>query len=179
MRAARKGIKRPVVQLTSLLDLLFVMIFVSLLQTKSASAPNKNEAPPEPVAKKETAPVMEPAPVKKAVIPVTAVFHFYATVRSPEVPTGTYSMRGSYNKESGEIELGGTAWINRPSGYDMVPLKGRIGNNETFTGRIEFQDCEQFTLRRTSRIPGSDIGGNWEGSYVCFQGETGLTLTIQ
>ena len=174
----RKQIKRPVVQLTSLLDLLFVMIFVSLLQTKSTPSNAQAKTETKPV---ETKVEPKPAPVKEEpkIIPVTAVFHFYATTRSPEVPTGTYSMRGSYNRENGELELGGSAWINRPAGYDMVPLKGRIGSDETFTGRIEFQDCEEFTLRRTTRIPGLDIGGNWEGSYVCFQGETGLTLTIQ
>lgn len=177
----RRQIKRPVVQLTSLLDLLFVMIFVSLLQTKSAPSKAKTQAktPPASRAKPKNKQKTEPAKPAPKVVPVTAVFHFYATSRSPNVPTGTYSMRGSYDKETGDIELGGTAWINRPAGYDMVPLKGKIGNNETFTGRIDFQDCEQFTLRRTKRIPGSDIGGNWKGSYVCFQGETGLTLTIQ
>lgn len=178
----RRQSKRPVVQLTSLLDLLFVMIFVSLLQTKSAPtmAESKPEARPdqETPAKPEATP--EPVKAEPKIVPITAVFHFYATARSPEVPTGTYSMRGTYNKETGDLELGGTAWINRPSkDYGMVPLTGSIGQNEVFTGRIEYEHCDQFSLRRTQRISSSDIGGSWEGSYICGQGETGLTLTIQ
>jgi hypothetical protein len=173
--------RRPAVQLTSLLDLLFVMVFLSLLQTKStppaaeaakvADSPKVEEAKPE-------APKAEIKPVKKK-IPITATFHFYATARNPEVPTGTYAVSGTFNRENGRLQLSGEQWIKRPEGYDMVPLTGRVAKDgKTLTGRIEFPDCKEFTLRKTSKGDGQEIAGKWEGSYVCFQGETGLTLTI-
>lgn len=172
-----KRLKRGTVQLTSLLDLLFVMIFISLLQTKMM--PPVIEAPPvvaqepKPTAPKPTAP-------KSTKVSVTAIFHFFAPASNPRLPTGTYAMQGSFDAKDGSLALGGVSWINRPPGYDMVPLKGEISSDgTTFTGRIEFQGCEVFTLRRTSQISQSFIAGKWEGSYFCTQGETGLTLTIQ
>lgn len=168
--------KRPTVQLTSLLDLLFCMIFVSLLQTK---VPVKEEIK-ETAPKKEEIKVEAPKVIEDKPIPVTAIFHFYQTTKNPAVPTGTYAMNGSFDQKSKKIRLGGVSWINRPSHYDMVPLNGVISEDGfKLTGQIEFQDCQTFTLLRTSKISGSVIAGQWEGVYDCLQGETGLTLTIQ
>lgn len=176
--------RKPTVQLTSLLDLLFIMIFISLIQSKQLpymvtmdTDHTKIETPEVEIKETETPP---PQPTEPVVQPITAIFHFYATSQNPEVPTGTYAMEGTFNNETGELRLGGVSWINRPPGYDMVPLNGEIAPNAVeFTGRIEFHGCEQFTLRRTSQISNSHIAGKWEGSYTCTQGETGLTLTIQ
>lgn len=173
--------QRKTVELTSLLDLLFVMIFLSLLQTKNPPAKAEPEVAQKP--KEETPAEVKPVEVKPktaTILPVTAIFHFYGVNNNPDQPVGTYAMNGTFDKKSGELALGGVSWISRPEGYDMVPLKGRInGAANSFTGKIDFQDCEEFTLKRKSKIAGSDIAGEWAGSYVCFQGETGLTLTIQ
>jgi hypothetical protein len=170
-----KRYKKPTVQLTSLLDLLFCMIFVSLLQSKT---PVVKESPKADLPKEE---VQTPAPVKPdPTTLVNAVFHFYKTSLNPSLPTGTYAMAGTYNSDTRELRLGGVSWINRPSGYDMVPLKGTISEDGfQFVGRIEFIDCQTFILKRTSKITGSPIAGKWEGTYTCLQGETGLTLTLQ
>jgi hypothetical protein len=168
--------KRPTVQLTSLLDLLFVMIFLSLLQTKNPPPPAETK-----VEQKVQAPTPPAPPKKKPLIYQTsAVFSFYATQRNPRLPSGSYSMNGSFDEKTGILQLGGSSWVNRPEGYDMVPLKGKIDlATNIFTGRIEFQGCLQFNLRKvstgSSRTP---ISGKWEGIYSCSQGETGLTLTI-
>ena len=161
--------KKPTIQLTSLLDLLFIMIFISLTQ-----AQNIDSSPPQ---------VSKPQEVQKSeeqVITITAIFHFYATSSNPKVPTGTYAMKGELNRSTGDLHLGGINWIQRPSGYDLVPLSGKLSSDQrTFTGRIEFPGCQQFTLQRTSNVDGSEVAGMWKGSYTCTQGETGLTLTIQ
>lgn len=182
----RRKNRRPVVQLTSLLDLLFVMIFVSLLQTKTAdvSAQSKTEtpkAPPAPVVEK--VPAKKPLPTKPepaGPMVISGVFQFYPTPSSPDIESGAYAMDGSFDPESRELRLGGTSWMTKvPNGYDMVPLKGTINSNSTlFKGRIEFQGCKEFVLTRVSEIPGSPVAGKWEGSYSCGQGFTGLTLTI-
>jgi hypothetical protein len=170
--------RRPVVQLTSLLDLLFVMIFVSLMQTKVV--PPKTEAKPEP--KPEPVAEVKPTPVKekkKGKVAVSAEFFFYPTRNSGNIPDGKYRMEGTYDYGNGALQLGGVQWIKRPKHYDMVPLKGSINKEGTlFTGNIEFPQCETFQLAHESKVAGSIIAGKWVGTYVCSQGETGLTLTI-
>lgn len=171
-----RRVKKGTVQLTSLLDLLFVMIFISLMQTKMM--PPIIEVPP--VVVKKEAKELEKTPSKPTKISVNAIFHFSAPASNPRLPTGTYAMEGTYEAKDGTLRLGGVSWINRPQGYDMVPLSGEISDDgTTFTGRIEFQGCEVFTLRRTSQLSHSFIAGKWEGSYFCTQGETALSLTIQ
>ncbi len=165
--------KKTVVQLTSLLDLLFVMIFVSLMQQKAPQAVK------EEMKKKEiTTPVTQKSTQQTKFL-VEAEFHFYRTQSNPNIPDGKYLMQGTYDKQTGALKLGGVGWIEKPQHYDMVPLSGKIGPSEkTFTGRIEFQSCQEFTLRRTSSQGSSPISGKWEGSYQCAQGSTGLTLSI-
>lgn len=177
--------KRPTVQLTSLLDLLFVMIFVSLIQSKEMPKEAQSEPAPAPVQESKPKPVEqakpEPAPKPKpAQYSVTATFHFYESPSNPGLPEGKYAMQGSYNRKSGELKLGGLGWLERPSGYDMVPLSGEIKEgSDIFRGRIEFQQCETFTLQRTKKSGQTPISGTWKGQYVCSQGDTGLTLTIE
>lgn len=162
--------RKQAVQLTSLLDLLFVMIFISLLQTKTPAVQAVVEAP------KPTEATVAPPPV----LEVTAIFHFFPTASNSQAATGTYAMGGRYDTETGDIQFGGISWIQRPTGYDMVPLVGKLSADElSFTGRVDFPQCEVFTLKRTSRKGVTAISGKWEGSYVCSQGETGLLLTVQ
>jgi hypothetical protein len=156
------------------------MIFISLLQTKhpvseAKAEPKKEESKP----RRQKTPV-KPTPEKPAVLALNAVFHFHATPSNPNLPSGKFAMNGSYDPKTGALRLGGISWIDRPEGYDMIPLNGIIDpGTGQFTGRIEFAGCQQFTLVRTSKTSQSPIAGKWEGRYVCSQGETGLTLTIQ
>ncbi len=164
--------KRPTVELTSLLDLLFVMIFLSLLQTKT---PTPVEA--KPVEKKTQAPVVEASKPKAQIVAVNAIFNFYPTQSNPSLPSGSYHMNGTFDEATGQLQLGGSSWIKRPANYDMVPLKGNIDKaTNTFRGRIEFQGCLEFVLRKETAD--QSFRGSWSGTYNCTQGETGLTLTI-
>lgn len=183
-----KRAKTGAVSLTSLLDLLFVMIFVSLLQQKEVS--------PLPVAKTETKVITKivevekivikevkvdpPKPVEKIINSVAAEFHFYSV--QGQKFEGKYLMEGIYNKETGNINLGSVKWIDKPDGdIGMVPLSGKISNDQSsFSGRVEFTGCQKFSLKRVSVEKGeSPIAGNWKGTYTCAQGQTGLTLTIR
>ena len=160
-----KRSRKATVQLTSLLDLLFVMIFISLMQSKNVPVTQK----------KEQTKVSKIAP--NPIVSIGAVFKFYPTASNPSIPSGSYRMQGTYNNKTGELRLGGLQWIDRPAGYDMVPLSGVINlTRHEFSGSIEFQDCEKFILKRQGA--GSDYKGSWQGSYFCFQGETGLTLEL-
>ncbi len=175
-----KRLKKSTVQLTSLLDLLFVMIFVSLMQQKSATSEQAQAPTPVPTPVVQATPEVRPTVVSTPTYySLQAKFNFYATPSNPGLPTGTYLMQGSYDMKTGRLQLGGVSWLERPTNYDMVPLSGEINPNlETFVGRIEFQGCKKFTLSRVKKGNGSPISGEWKGTYDCTQGETGLTLTI-
>lgn len=176
-------IKRPTVQLTSLLDLLFVMIFISLLQSKTVTGQSEKQAPtpaPVEVAVKKEEVVQEETPTQPTSFNLTAVFHFYPVSNNAAAATGTFAMAGTYDQDTGDLYLGGVSWIQRPENYDMVPLTGRVlGNENEFTGRVDFPSCQVFSLRRVSKTGTTPISGTWEGVYTCSQGETGLRLTIQ
>ena len=183
MERVYKGPKKQAVQLTSLLDLLFVMIFVSLIQQKEVT-PSKKEESKKPVVAKATPKVKTPTPIKpveKTFYTIRSSFNFYATNSNPNIPNGSYIMSGSYDKKTGDLKLGGVGWVKRPKHYDMVPLSGKIDSTQKFfRGRIEFQGCKEFILeRKTKGASSSPISGDWVGSYSCTQGSTGLTLTIQ
>lgn len=201
-KAAYKRSKKTTVSLTSLLDLLFVMIFVSLIQQKTVQPNSK----PKPVAKKEVkAPgkiihipkakakpkkvtkakpktKAKPSPVAKTpkTFGIDAIFHFHSTPGNPNLPSGKYNMYGSFDEKTRKLQLGGVGWIERPKNYDMVPLSGTIDkSNSFFTGRIEFATCKTFNLKRVQVFEESPISGVWKGVYDCAQGATGLTLTIK
>jgi hypothetical protein len=180
-RVYRKN-KKVSVQLTSLLDLLFVMIFVSLIQEKAPSKAIKEPTKATPTVTAKAIPVKkkEIKPAAPTKYNISAIFHFHPTAGSPNLPSGTYVMQGSFNEKTREIKLAGVSWVNRPTGYDMVPLSGTIESTNTlFKGRVDFPGCQLFTLKRMKTISNSPISGKWEGIYDCSQGPTGLTLTIQ
>jgi len=180
MRAVRKykRTKRGTVELTSLLDLLFVMIFVSLLQQQNppTEAPKVTETKVVQEAKPSVKPVVKPLKIYS----VSAVFHFFPTASNPSLPTGTFEMQGRFDEKTRGLRLGGVRWLKRPENYGMVPLFGTIDKSDSlFSGRVDFVGCKQFTLRKTKSIKGNPISGKWEGEYDCSQGATGLTLTIE
>ncbi len=182
MQSRYRRKKPTTIQLTSLLDLLFVMVFVSLLQQKAPISEDAVKKPVQketPVVAQETPAKKKPVATKKVSYAIEATFNFYKTSENPKLPNGKYLMQGVFDSKTRELKLGGIGWIERPKNYDMVPLSGKIGpSNKTFTGRIEFQGCKEFTLQRVSSSGSNDISGEWKGAYECGQGSTGLTLTI-
>lgn len=173
-----KKSKKTTVQLTSLLDLLFVMIFLSLIQQKQVVPTKKT---PTKVVKKE---VVKPAPkpVEKQIpkmIDVKAVFSFYPTTKTKmNDVTGEYLMEGVYVTESGKLNLYGVKPINLNPNIAMVPLNGKINKEQTvYSGIVDSIGCEKFEVKKVSS--GSGLKGKWVGTYSCAQGETGLTLIIE
>ncbi len=181
-----KRAKKGAVSLTSLLDLLFVMIFVSLLQQKEIS-PTKTEAPVtktevkvvEKVVIKEVKVPVKEKKAKKILHSINAAFEFYSL--SGMKFKGKFSMDGLFNSKTGNLNLAPATWIDKPP-FDvgMVPLSGKVSEDKmSFTGRVEFQGCKTFKLKRIKVSQGSPIAGEWKGTYNCSQGETGLTLSVQ
>ena len=180
-----KRSKKGAVSLTSLLDLLFVMIFVSLLQQKEVS-PTKTEATKTEVKVVEKIVIKEvkvPTPKKpqpeKILSNINSSFEFYSL--SGTKFKGKFSMEGLYNSKTGNLNLVPSKWIDKPP-FDigMVPLSGKVSEDKmNFTGRVEFQGCKTFKLKRVKTESGSPIAGQWKGTYDCSQGATGLTLSIK
>ncbi|MCW5620460.1 MAG: OmpA family protein [Burkholderiales bacterium] len=79
-----------------------------------------------------------------------ALFHFYADPRNPRVPTGCFTMDGSYDPASGRLLLKGGKWLQRPSGYRVVSFDGSVdAEGRRFEGRVKGpQGCTTFDLVR-------------------------------
>ncbi|MGK7920023.1 MAG: hypothetical protein AB4080_08460 [Trichodesmium sp.] len=87
----------------------------------------------------------------KSTIEIDALFIFSAHPRNPSVPSGSFRMKGLYNAFNSpeipdQLVLKATTWINRPSGYQTVDLRGNIFLDE---GRIV---GEVVNLGRCSRF---------------------------
>ena len=117
----KKSIKRPAVQLTSLLDLLFMMVFISLLQTKNVNS-NQSvaKATPTPI------PTSIPAPTKlpeKTSEVLRGIFRFYPLDNPQGDPRGSFQVQGSYFFAKKSFSLGGTQWIERPATFQLDDMR--------------------------------------------------------
>lgn len=81
-----------------------------------------------------------------------ALFHFYADPRNPRVPTGCFTMTGTYDPASGRLQLKGKDWLLRPGGYGVVHLDGHVdAAGASFTGKVSGRpSCKQLVLARAA-----------------------------
>ncbi|MER7177089.1 serine/threonine-protein kinase [Streptomyces mesophilus] len=85
---------------------------------------------------------------------VTATFDFYAVDTNPDVPSGTFAMKGTYS--GGRLKLLGDHWIQQPEGYLMAGLAADVdgASPQTITGTVTDDDgtpsdsCSTFTVAR-------------------------------
>jgi outer membrane protein OmpA-like peptidoglycan-associated protein len=92
-----------------------------------------------------------------------ALFHFYADASNPRVPTGCFTMDGSYDPAAGHLRLTGQDWLLRPGGYQVVSFDGRVdAEGKQFEGivtgqRAPLRGCTTFHLARiASSAPPSE-----------------------
>ena len=57
---------------------------------------------------------------------VEAVFNFSEHPDNRGVPSGSYTMTGTYDFANNKLVLNGSSWIDQPSGYYFVDLKGNV-----------------------------------------------------
>lgn len=85
---------------------------------------------------------------------ITAEFSFSATPENPSVPSGSFSMTGTYDADRRSVELEPGEWIERPAGYQTVGIRGRTNNDlSTLVGKIEAAGCGSFNLTRDAPDP--------------------------
>jgi hypothetical protein len=80
---------------------------------------------------------------------VTAIFRFSAHATNPDVPSGSYLMRGTY--VDGVLNLKGESWLRRPGNYEMVGLTADVRGERpaAITGTIDdAPGCTTFSVRR-------------------------------
>jgi outer membrane protein OmpA-like peptidoglycan-associated protein len=85
-----------------------------------------------------------------------ALFHFYADPSNPRVPTGCFTMDGSYDPADDQLRLTGQEWLLRPVGYQLVSFDGIVdAQGKRFDGivtgqRAPLRGCTTFQLARTA-----------------------------
>lgn len=88
---------------------------------------------------------------------LVADFSFYAHPENPYVPSGSYTMRGSFNAATNEMLLKGEEWDFQPYGYEMVDLDGTFkkgGSADILEGEVYFGSpnvrfgCTSFRVER-------------------------------
>src|SRR5690606_5740163 len=95
--------QKKVVELTALLDLLFMMVFISLAQSKQV--PPKVETAEVKIEKTSEVKPSEP----QGRVAISAIFHFHAAAANPGIPEGKYRMEGTFNYDTGTLSLGGSS----------------------------------------------------------------------
>lgn len=80
---------------------------------------------------------------------VEAVFTFFANEDNPEVPSGSYTLAGTW--ADGAVNLEPVEWVEQPAGYHMVGVESydiAIGP-DLMAGRIDDPSCDQFIMERS------------------------------
>ncbi len=54
------------------------------------------------------------------------LFSFYATPTNPKVPSGSYTLKGGYDKSTGAVALYGKEWVSKPSTYFMIDIDAKV-----------------------------------------------------
>lgn len=88
----------------------------------------------------------------KSTTDINAVFLFSAHPQNPRVPSGRFRMQGTLEVfDSPDIpdllDLKATTWINQPSGYITVDLRGDISSSQRkITGNVTTPGCSTFEV---------------------------------
>lgn len=76
-----------------------------------------------------------------------AVFNFHAVPTNPQVPSGSFAMKGAFSGEKLVLKAG--RWIKRPHDYLTVDLSGGAPKQGVLSGTIDTDGCSSFLLRRS------------------------------
>ena len=79
---------------------------------------------------------------------LTATFSFYAVPDNPGVPSGSFTMTGSYSAAG--VNLTHDQWISQPAGWEMVDLSSGPPSQDgtVLAGSITTPGCSTFTVTR-------------------------------
>ncbi|MEU3609813.1 hypothetical protein AB0E83_30880 [Streptomyces sp. NPDC035033] len=86
---------------------------------------------------------------------LTATFEFYPLASNPDVPRGSFAMRGTHTGT--RMDLSADHWLERPENYLMVGLSAEIAGKspQKITGTVtdadgaESDSCTTFTVEKS------------------------------
>lgn len=93
----------------------------------------------------------------KSTTDLDAVFLFSAHPQNPNVPSGSFRMKGNLEVFNSQdipdvLDLKATTWINRPSGYVTVDLRGDVSQSKRrITGNVATPGCSTFDVVKRER----------------------------
>jgi hypothetical protein len=79
-------------------------------------------------------------------------FSFFSILTNPNVPAGSFVVKGVFDEERGLIDMQPVSWITRPFGFVAVGLRGiSTDRGTTFEGQITgaFFSCSTFVIRKS------------------------------
>lgn len=88
----------------------------------------------------------------KSTTKIDAVFLFSPHPRNPNIPSGSFRMKGNLeifdSKDIPDLlNLKATTWMNKPSGYVTVDLRGDISSSRRrITGNVLTDGCSSFDI---------------------------------
>ena len=88
----------------------------------------------------------------KSTTEIDAVFLFSAHPQNPNVPSSSFRMKGNLEVFNSPdipdlLDLKATTWMNRPSGYVTVDLRGDVSNSrQRITGNVVASGCSTFDV---------------------------------
>jgi hypothetical protein len=79
---------------------------------------------------------------------LSAVFNFYAVPDNPGVPSGSFSLTGTYSAAG--VNLTPDQWISQPPGWEMVGLSAGLPTQDgtVLSGNVTTPGCGTFTVSR-------------------------------
>lgn len=93
----------------------------------------------------------------KSTTDIDAVFLFSAHPQNLNVPSGSFRMKGNLEVFNSQdipdvLDLKATTWINRPSGYVTVDLRGDVSQSKRrITGNVATPGCSTFDVVKRER----------------------------
>ena len=79
---------------------------------------------------------------------VNATFNFYAPSLVSTIPSGSYTLAGTYDAASGAFHLYPLAWVKQPPAYMMIGMEGVFDTAAgTASGKVD-TGCAHFQLSR-------------------------------
>ncbi|MDB5471877.1 MAG: hypothetical protein JWR84_3437 [Caulobacter sp.] len=84
---------------------------------------------------------------------VTGTFSFWPRQDNPDVPSGSFAVRGTITPQ-GDLRLQGDHWIDQPAGFEMVGLEGKAlgglnGGADAMMGTVIPQGvCTEWAAKR-------------------------------
>jgi hypothetical protein len=80
-------------------------------------------------------------------------FDFRSTANNSSVPTGSYTMKPTFDAKTGKIYLKSVEWINHPSNFEMVDLDGTL-SGDIISGSVLLKNSVigHFTVKKESAV---------------------------